>query len=266
MNKLFLLFSLIITGNAKKYRTHDGNITYPKGFHIPNITLFKSIPTINTPPRFDWREKANVPIRNQGQCGSCWAFATVSPIEYEYTYKTGSSIHISEQSLVSCNSRSYSCEKGGWWDYDDLIKNGVTLADDYPYDAIDEPCKQVPIFNRLKVVKWGYAGNTIEQIKSAIYQYGPVTSGVAVDDEFYRYIDGIFDHNSKEQVNHAVVLVGWDDGLHSWILRNSWSERWGSNGYMYIEYGSAAIGSNAAYVNIDILPEKKYKYINIFGH
>lgn len=265
MNKLLFLLLQITTIVTKKYRTHDGNVTYPKGFNPQAVNLFRSIPTVYTPPRFDWREKANVPVRNQGQCGSCWAFATVSPIEYQYTYKTNEPLHISEQSLISCNSHKYSCEKGGWWDFDDLSKNGVSLADDYPYDAMDEPCRPTPTFDKLKVVKWGYAGNTVEQIKSAIYQYGPVASGVAVDDEFYKYIDGIFDHESKEDVNHAVVLVGWDDALHSWILRNSWGTRWGSNGYMYIEYGSAAIGSNAAYVIVTVNAPKKYNYINIFG-
>lgn len=261
MHKLFFLVALVC---GKKYTTKDSNVTYPHNFISFNKTLLQSIKTVDTPSRFDWREKANVPIKNQGHCGSCWAFATVSPIEYQYTYKSGRPIRISEQSLISCNSHKYSCEKGGWWDYDDLIKNGVILEDDFPYDGIDESCKNVKATNKIKVLKWGSSGNGIEQIKSAIFQYGPVATGVSVDSEFYNYINGIYDHNSMADVNHAVVLVGWDDDIRSWILRNSWGEKWGTNGYMYIEYGVSYIATESAYVIIDINEIKKYT--NVFGY
>jgi C1A family cysteine protease len=252
MYKLLLLF-VIVTTNAKKYRSKDFNKTYPLGFIPKNTTNLKEIIQLKSlPERFDWRNKINVPIRSQETCGSCWAFATVSPIEYLYSYKTKLDIHLSEQYLISCNSHKYSCN-GGWWDYDDLIKNGIVLSEDYPYDSTDELCKKnIKIFDNIKIINWGYVGDTIEQIKSAILQYGPVVSGVAVDDNFYNYRDGIYDHDSDEKVNHAVVLVGWDDSLNSWILRNSWSTRWGSKGYMYIEYGVSSIGTNVAYVSIDI--------------
>lgn len=254
MYTFIFLFALI---TAKKYRTSDDNKTYPLGFNfiIRNRT-YHSIKTTDTPKRFDWREKINIPIRNQEQCGSCWAFATVSPIEYQYTYKTGMPLHISEQSLISCNSHRYSCKNGGWWDYDDLMKYGIITSDDFPYDAKDEPCIRTPLFNKIKINTWNYSGTTIEQIKTAIYQYGPIATGVSVDSEFYKYIDGIYDHDSNEPINHAVVLVGWDDDLHAWILRNSWSNRWGSNGYMYIEYGVSGIGYNSVYVTTTIIDNK----------
>lgn len=250
MYKLFFLFTLVF---GKKYRTGNGTI-YPLGFKPNNNTLFNSIKALdNLPPRFDWRDKISVPIRSQKNCGSCWAFSTVSPIEYMYTYKTNKDIHLSEQYLISCNSHNYSCKRGGWWDYDDLIKNGIVLYDDYPYDSIDENCKEdLKKINNIKIIKWEYTGGNIEQIKTAILKYGPIVSGVSVDGEFYNYLDGIYDHDSDEPVNHAVVLVGWDDTLMSWILRNSWSQSWGSNGYMYIQYGVSAIGTQTAYVLIEV--------------
>lgn len=259
MYKVFLVLLLVNVVYSKKYRTRNGaNISYSlgfNGFNVNNKINIQSIKNnINLPNRFDWREKANVPIRDQKNCGSCWAFATVSPIEYIYTYKTGLPIHISEQELISCNSYGYNCVRGGWWDYNDLINYGIVLNDVVPYNASDIQCNiSVPFFNKLKVTEWNYIQNDINEIKSAIYQYGPVASGISVDVEFYRYIDGIYDHNSTGYVNHAIVLVGWDDELHSWILRNSWSEKWGSNGYMYIEYGTSLVGSNAAYVIIHII-------------
>lgn len=258
MLKLFFLITLVC---GKKYRSYDGNKTYPHGFTLINNTntRFTNVRTVNTPPRFDWRDTIDVDIRNRETCGSCWAFATVSPIEYLYTYTTNKKVHISEQELISCNSHEYSCRKGGYWDFDDLINNGIYLNDDYPYDSIDEPCKNVSRFNNINVITWGYTGDTIEQIKSGIFQYGPVVSGISVDKEFYNYLDGIYDHDSNEHINHAVVLVGWDDSLNSWILRNSWSTSWGSNGYMYIEYGVSGVGTDVAYVTIET---KKNKEVN----
>lgn len=251
---LLVFFLYVSSTNEKKYRSYDNNITYYLGFNNNNnyTKQIYSNYIIDTPSRFDWRDKVNVPIRNQGQCGSCWAFATVSPLEYQYTYKTNKPLHISEQNLVSCNTHKYSCEKGGWWDFDDLMKNGIVLDDSYSYDGKDELCKKIEPVNYIKVINWGNIDNNIESIKSAIFQYGPIVSGVSVDKEFYNYVDGIYDHNSDEDINHAVVIVGWDDNLHSWILRNSWGTKWGSNGYMYIEYEVSGIGSISAYVIVDI--------------
>lgn len=78
MYKLFFLFALVY---GKKYRTRNDNVTYPHNFipinsNVHNKTVLQSVKTVDTPSRFDWREKVNVPIKNQGHCGSCWAFAT----------------------------------------------------------------------------------------------------------------------------------------------------------------------------------------------
>lgn len=268
MYRILFLY-LFTTVETKKYRSYDYNKKYPLGYNPLNITVRSSITVSNNLPiKFDWREKVNVFVRSQENCGSCWAFATISPIEYIYKYKTGLDIHLSEQYLISCNSHGYSCN-GGRWDYDDLIKKGVVLFDDYPYYSKDENCKKnIKLFDEIKVLKWGYTGNTIEQIKTAIMNYGPVVSGVSVDDQFYNYIDGIYDHDSDEMINHAIVLVGWDDDLHAWILRNSWSSKWGFGGYMYIQYGVSGIGTDAAYVEVEIISRQKNKkkYINVFDN
>ncbi len=243
--KLLLFIPFIL---CKKYKTGNDTILYPLGFISNTYNTNSKIKIVQTPDKYDWRDLVYVPIRNQKNCGSCWAFATVSPLEYQYTYITKNHIHISEQSLISCNTHGYSCLRGGWWDYDDITNTGIILNDDYPYNATDEICKKISPITNFKVIKWGYINNNVEEMKSAIFQYGPIATGVSVDKEFYKYINGIYDHNSLEGVNHAVVLVGWDDSIKSWILRNSWGNSWGINGYMYIEYGKSSIGTNAVYV------------------
>jgi hypothetical protein len=92
----------------------------------------------------------------------------------------------------------------------------------------------------------------VESIKEATVTYGPVSVAVHSEDAFQAYDDGVFNASTLEEVNHAVILVGWDDSLGSegaWIMRNSWGTGWGMDGYMYIEYGCSNVGFAACYIN-----------------
>ena len=97
---------------------------------------------------------------------------------------------------------------------------------------------------------WAYVGNpygvaTVEQIKQAIYQYGPVSVAVCVNSAFHSYSGGVFSGPTCHSINHAVALVGWDDNQGEegvWFLRNSWGTGWGEDGYMRIEYGVCDVG------------------------
>jgi hypothetical protein len=91
-------------------------------------------------------------------------------------------------------------------------------------------------------------------IKNAIYTYGPISVEVAVDGYFQAYSGGVFNNNSASSLDHAVVLVGWDDTNGCWIMKNSWGTGWGESGYMRIAYGCDQIGYGAAYA-VWVLPE-----------
>ena len=91
-------------------------------------------------------------------------------------------------------------------------------------------------------------------IKNAIYTYGPISVEVAVDSYFEAYSGGVFNANTASYINHAVVLVGWDDTNGCWIMKNSWGTGWGESGYMRIAYGCDLIGYAAAYA-VWVMPE-----------
>lgn len=224
-------------------------------------------PQAALPSRFDWRDYGGVtPIRDQRQCGSCWAFATIGTVESAVKRATGSSIDFSEQHLISCNPWSYSCG-GGWWAYDMLKSSygnppregGAVLESAFPYQADDPPDVPCggPYTYPYKIASWAYiSGNnnipSVEQIKQAIYNRGPVGVAVHVGPLFSAYYGGIFDADETGDVNHAVMLVGWDDTQGAggvWILRNSWNTRWGESGYMRIEYGKSQVGYAANWVD-----------------
>jgi cathepsin L len=209
--------------------------TYTLGaHHAPPVVRHPglSFPTDGaTPGAFDWRTVRRdgvppPPVRNQGGCGSCWAFATVAPVEFQLWAASGASVDLSEQYLVSCNQQGFSCGGGGWWAFDELIRDGLISESCYPYTAQDRACAPTGCapLSLARPAQWGYVHPdegtpSVSALQTAILRYGPVAVAVAVGNEFYGYRRGVFNYNQAGSINHAVVLVGWNDTLSAWILR-----------------------------------------------
>ena len=222
-----------------------------------------SIAAASLPSAFDWRTVSGCPpIRNQGGCGSCWAFATVGALECAIRIREGIDVDLSEQWLLSCNSAGWDCG-GGWFAHgyhqshtDPCGGTGAVLEADCPYQAARTPCA-CPYPHHYVIESWAYIGQEhsvagVEQIKQAILQHGPVSVAIYVNSAFQAYRSGIFNACTTGDINHAVVLVGWDDAQGEngvWILRNSWGRWWGEDGYMRIPYGSCQVGNGACYVS-----------------
>lgn len=222
------------------------------------------------PSYFNWCDHGKcTPIRDQGRCGSCWAFATVGVMESAVLIArpdiNPNTLDFSEQFLISCNRRGWGCN-GGWWAHEyhtDLRIEGEPMAGPvgerfFRYQAADVPCNSpYPHFWQAKA--WGYVDPnpnvripSVDALKRAILRYGPISVAVWVGDAFSWYQGGVFRTNeapSPNHINHAVVLVGWDDSQQAWIMRNSWGTEWGERGYMRIGYGVSNIGYRAAYVD-----------------
>src|ERR1039457_4330807 len=203
------------------------------------------------PSYWDWREHNGVtPVKNQGNCGSCWAFSTVGTMEAVILIASGTTVDLSEQQLVSCDNNYNGCG-GGNYAFDMEISPGAVLESCFPYRAADMDC-QTNCPHVYQLGNWGYVGNSwsvpsTNAIKNAIYTYGPISVSVASDSYFQAYSGGVYNHNSDSSINHDVVLVGWDDANGCWIMKNSWGTWWGESGYMRIAYGCDLIGYGAAY-------------------
>ena len=223
-------------------------------------------PRDDLPDTFDWRDingtDYTTPIKDQGSCGSCWAFGTVAPLECNIKIIDGVEVNLSEQWLLNCNQDGWSCS-GGWWahDYhewknDSCNETGAVLETYCPYTAQVDPCN-CPYPHDYLIDDWAYIGDgnsvpPVDSIKQAIMDYGPVSVGLCVNSAFQAYNGGIFTGPSCSVINHAVALVGWNDSQGTdgvWFLRNSWGTDWGENGYMRIEYGVSDIGYAGCYVN-----------------
>jgi tetratricopeptide (TPR) repeat protein len=201
---------------------------------------------------FTWAEGL-APIRNQGACGSCWAFAAVATLEASNAIVNGAPADLAEQHALSCSGGG-SCW-GGWYTpiYDWLGggKDGLQTEASIPYQASEQSCSAGG-HTPYEIETWGWVDPVatipkVDDIKAAMCKYGVITTAVAATPAFIAYSGGVFDERSNSNVNHAAVLVGWDDSKHAWLVRNSWGSNWGEEGYMWIDYDSNSIGSYATW-------------------
>ena len=204
------------------------------------------------PDEFDWRDKGVVAdVKDQGQCGSCWSFATMANLEGLYAQEKGVIKTFSEQFLVDCDTQDYGCDGGIMQNsFDWLKKNGGFMYEkDYPYTAQKgTTCKSDPSkYVDMKVTGYEKLGLTIGnflfpcdegEMKEFLYQTGPLAIGLDAT-PLQLYIGGIVDvDNCSSGINHAVTLVGYGTGTKDyWIVKNSWGKDWGENGYFRIARG-----------------------------
>jgi cathepsin L len=203
---------------------------------------------------FDWTELGKVSrVKDQGGCGSCWDFATVAAYESSYMIRNFREADVSEQCVLDC-SRAGSCA-GGWWAFDFLVRHGCASESAYPYTGHDGACRrEVP--HNYRAVAWGYVHSgggkpSVDEMKQALLEHGPLTVAVRATPLFQAYTGGVFNENDPGPINHGVVIVGWDDTKGprgAWRIKNSWSQWWGENGFMWIAYDSNSIGTGAAWV------------------
>ena len=230
----------------------------PAVLEEPTDSTVKSAPLPELqglPASWDWHDQGIVPaVRDQGGCGSCWAFGTVGIMESAVKKAGGPMTDLSEQFLVSCNTNGWGCGGGltaHSYHYNKLgvnqTKVGAVLEADKPYTATNGTCS-VALNHPYVLSGWKFITGsewevpTVNQIKNAIYTYGPVTAGVCVGADWYGYTEGIFSGNDYcgGYTNHQIILTGWDDTTGTWILRNSWGDWWGEDGYMRIKWHTSA--------------------------
>lgn len=186
----------------------------------------------------DWSAVGKVtPVKNQGQCGSCWAFSATASIESAYLLQDNTSVSLSEQQLVDC-SRSYGNQgcNGGWMDsaFDFIIAKGITDTATYPYVARDQSCKVAT--GGYKIAAYVDTDGCTDLLNSLSAR--PIS--VAVDaTNWSPYRSGIFT-NCAKNVNHGVLLVGATDDY--WRIKNSWGASWGDQGF--IRLGRSASNSD----------------------
>ncbi|XP_005096721.1 cathepsin L1 isoform X2 [Aplysia californica] len=195
------------------------------------------------PDSVDWRRKGFVtPIKDQGQCGSCWAFSAIGSLEGQHFNTTGKLVSLSESNLVDCSQKwgNQGCN-GGLMDqaFQYVIDNkGIDTEKSYPYKPEDRPCnfKSADVGAREKAFQDVTSGSE-DELQKAVAGVGPIS--VAIDashGSFQLYSGGVYDEPecSSTQLDHGVLAVGYgtQDGKDYWIVKNSWGTSWGMEGYI----------------------------------
>lgn len=192
------------------------------------------------PPSFDWREFNKVSsVKDQGQCGSCWAFSSIGAIESLYAITNNTLLDLSEQQLVDCSLKNNGCN-GGDIDaaFNFAINTPIYLDSDYPYTAIDNKCNIVNSTKSIYINKCYDIpkGNELA-LTNAIYNQ-PVSVAIEADTSLFQFYSGGIINSKKcgTKLDHAVLAVGYgeENGLKYYIVKNSWSSKWGEDGYVRI--------------------------------
>lgn len=203
------------------------------------------------PAYFNWNELGGVtPVGNQGGCGSCWDFAGIAALEASILIHGGIELDLSEQQILSCATPGTGCS-GNWADtvFRYIREYGAVDEVCMPYQADDQiPCTDELCDKVAAVRDWIDIPNGIDEIKTALYEYGPVKTSFYVYDDFGYYSEGCYEHEDQVTwTNHAVLICGWDDdacdGAGAWLIKNSWGEGWGLNGFGWIKMGNCNIGT-----------------------
>jgi len=204
--------------------------------HAEKVRSPVSLSSVSVPSSVDWRGRATLPVKDQGQCGSCWAFSAVAAVEGAEAIKTGNLVSLSEQQLVDCAGGVYGNNGcgGGLMDnaFTYIEHFGLDGESGYGYRARDSSCK----YNADNVVAHvssftDVPTNSPSEMMSAIAQQ-PVS--IAIDaGPIQMYVSGVFTGYCGNRLDHGVTAVGYgsENGQDYWLVRNSWGASFGEHGY-----------------------------------
>lgn len=232
-----------------------------KAFLGDGVKLFKStLKSYGNPEaqKFDLRDlDAVTPIKDQGQCGSCWSFCALASIESNYALLNQTFIDLSEQSILGCTDiRLGSCENGGHplWVFDWLLNQPASFLqfeDNNPYKGNNNSCVYPVVKNDIKLLDAGifYRNSAmsfeeyIATVKSMITTYGAIGAAVySASPAFQQYsINDDVITAKGGYTDHVINVIGWDDNKQAWLIKNSWGTYWGHQGYGWIGYDALSI-------------------------
>jgi cathepsin F len=245
----------------QEFRNIYLNLRSTPGFQNNGEEYMKALLDGHSPDSWDWRNHGAVgPVKDQGDCGSCFSFSTVGNLEGLQAIKSGKIVQYSEQQIVDCDTNDGGCD-GGWMESAfEYIKEagGIETEQDYPYTGEDDTCAFIKKKAVLQVKDKIVNRDMDEKVmKEFLFKNGPLAIALNAE-SLIDYKSGIIDESSDEcypkTLNHGVTLVGYgsENGKYFWIVKNSFGADWGEKGYFRIARGKGTCGINT-YVTSAVL-------------
>ncbi|KAG4066592.1 hypothetical protein HA402_007228 [Bradysia odoriphaga] len=259
LNKYADLLQQEFAETMNGFNRSAGNL-YKSNIKSEAVTFIE--PDVDVPESVDWRKKGAVtPIKDQGHCGSCWAFSATGGLEGQHFRKTGKLVSLSEQNLVDCSGKygNQGCDGGIIDEAFRYIKDngGIDTEKTYPYEAVDDTCRYDA--SNSGATDKGFVDiseGDEDKLKKALATVGPISIAIdASSKSFHLYSEGVYydPECSSEDLDHAVLAVGYGTdkkGQDYWIVKNSWGTTWGEDGYILMarnKNNHCGIATSASY-------------------
>jgi len=231
-------------------------------FKMEDESNFEAHFSDSIPDEVDWRDEEGVvqEVKNQGSCGSCWAFSTTGSLEGQMMLKQKKSVSLSEAQLVDCSKENGGCNGGLMKQaFDYIEKYGLESEEDYPYVTRQRRCK----YDESKVVARITGSKmlkpTEDSLTQALANVGPISIAIHANSRLMRYHGGVFDDPSctARGLNHGVLAVGYgtDGDKDFYIVKNSWGGYWGENGYVRMSRNKSNQCGIASYLVYPLVDE-----------
>jgi len=236
------------------------NVTFDKSA-LPAAPVWQPKELKALPSSFDWNSKGIVtPVKNQEQCGSCWAFSATETVESVWA-KAGNALPVlAPQQIVDCDTTDDGCDGG--WPYDAyqylISAGGQDTESSYPYTAEDGTCESAQNTPVAKITSWQYITQNENEDTMQQYVYTNSPISICVDAEVWQtYTGGVITGNCGQSIDHCVQITGWSVQTDSngkqwpvWNIRNSWGASWGEQGYIWVARG----GDHCALAQVVTVP------------
>jgi len=203
--------------------------------NLPKATL----PKVEFEEDLDWRNYPGYvgPVLDQGHCGSCWAFSAAQTLAGAYYKAFGEVVDVSRSQAVDCDFFSHGCN-GGLQEnaFVHWMKTPFVLEKDYPYVAEDKKCYEKKIKSKFPLLESAFRVDVGDDLLYEALVHQPVSISIRAENDDFRHFQGgiIEGDGCGWEIDHAVLLVGYNKADNAWIVKNSWSDSWGENGYVRI--------------------------------
>ena len=225
-----------INAHYKGLKMADPSFMNATKYFTPSIK-FKPLDSV------DWRDKGAVTqVKNQKQCGSCWAFSTTGVIEGQHFLKTNKLVSLSEQNLMDCSGgadNDVGCNGFSKYTAFDYVRDngGIDTEDSYPYEATNDTCRFSSKSVGTTITGYVKIPRNESALLEAVTTVGPVSVSIdASNSTFHHYSSGVYFNPlcSTSNLDHAVLVIGYGtvNGQDYWLVKNSWGEDWGMDGYI----------------------------------